>query len=145
MALLGMEKINMYSRMIDEAFTPLTDRIFDNHTLLKEKAHDFALKQLKINKLYEEQDRLKGELKDIRLILEPFETRKYIDGDWTTPIDTIIDKYMEKHKDKTEELINKARRKLKDRVKLSGISTDVASVFEDLPKMIKDLSKICKL
>lgn len=140
MAVMGIDKINMYVGLIDDEFGPLLRAIQADEADLKILLTREARKELGIYDLHKEKIEIEMRLEEVKEQLNTYEELKFFEGIGRTS------KLNELVKDKVNEYGNGVNRKIKDahkemvkRIKLSGISEDISKVFKDLPKRIKQL------
>lgn len=143
MARLGIGMINMYVEMVNEAFGPLMREINARNTDLKETAKIEARKKLGIYDMYVKRTKLQAQIDEINSKVNRYESRNYNSkkDKWECAVDDLADDILKRHTNGIERKIREAHHDAVNSIKLSGLAGDVAKLFDELPDVIKKLSK----
>jgi len=145
MAVIGIDRINMYINLVNDEFGPLLRAIQADEDKLKEELTREARQELGIYDLHKEKLAIKLRLEEVKKKLDEYEKVKYITGiGHTCKLDMLVSDKMDACNNGTNKQIRDARKLMVKRIRLSGISEDIAKVFQDIPKEIKKLETILK-
>ena len=145
MAVIGIDRINMYINLVDDEFGPLLRAIQADEAELKETLTREARQELGIYDLHKEKLALKLRLEEVEKKLDEYEEVEYITGiGHTCKLDILVRDKMDACSNGTNKQIRDARQLIIKRIRLSGISEDIAKVFQDIPKEIKKLETVLK-
>lgn len=133
--------IDMYCKMIEEQFAPLLAELRVRDQDLKKQVEIAVKKDLGIYNLFEEKAKLELQLSEIKRQLKYWEDREHGPFGYKTPVEERVDVVMNKSKNGINQEVTKAMNDLIYKVKLSGLDDDIKSVFDDLPEVVKNLSK----
>jgi len=144
-AVIGIDKINMYVGLVNDEFGPLLRAIQADEAELKEHLTREARKELGIYDLHKEKIETELRLEEIKEQLNVYEELKFYNGiGRTSKLDMLIKDKINAHSNGVNKQIKDAHKKAVKAVKLSGIPEDVAKIFEEMPKEIKKLETILK-
>jgi len=146
MAVIGIDKINMYVGLVNDEFGPLLRAIQADEAELKEHLTREARLDLGIYDLHKEKIEISLRLAEIEDQLKEYEKPQFITGivGRTCKLDMLVKDKMDAHSNGANKKIKDAHKEMVKRIKLSGISEDIAKVFKDLPKEIKKLETTLK-
>ena len=145
MAVIGIDRINMYINLVNDEFGPLLRAIQADEDKLKEELTREARQELGIYDLHKEKLAIKLRLEEVKKKLDEYEKVKYITGiGHTCKLDMLVSDKMDTHSNGVGKQIKDARQLMVKRIRLSGISEDIAKVFQDIPKEIKKLETVLK-
>jgi len=146
MAKIGITTINMYCDMVKEQFAPILSELRSRNAELRSKIEIEVKKELGIYDLYVKEAQLKVQLAEIARQLKGWETKSHTPSGHVNPIEEKVKVIINKSKDGLMKDVEKEMYEMMYAIKLSGIDSNIKTVFDKLPEIIKKFTeKIAKL
>ena len=146
MAKIGITTINMYCDMVKEQFAPILSELRSRNAELRSKIEIEVKKELGIYDLYVKEAQLKVQLAEIARQLKGWQTQSHTPSGYLNPIEEKVKVIMNKSKNGLMKDVEKEMYKMMYAIKLSGIDSNIKTVFDKLPEIIKKFTeKIAKL
>jgi len=146
---LGIGMIEMYTEIVREEFAPIMASLNARRSVEIANTEVEARKELGIYNLTVKKLKLKAELDEVTRQLKSYEDSTYTklpNGTYRTQsrIDLLVNAKMAERKNGLLKEAESVQNELIKRIKLSGVTSDVKLVFEDLAKQIEPLNKKLK-
>jgi chaperonin cofactor prefoldin len=134
--------IQMYTDMINEAFSPLQSALEGISAHMAAQIRTEVKKDWRIYALYAKKAALKAQISEIRDALKTYEDKTWTrEHGYINKIDAEVQRRIAMVNEPMQ-LIKNTKAELVNRVKLAGVTEDVKQVFSELPKTIESLKDI---
>ena len=139
---MGVQKIEMYCKMIEEQFDPIESTLKVHQDRVRKEVEVDALKELGIYELHMRCAQLRLELQEQERQLASWTTttRDEKTGVYKSAVQRAVDEKMKGRLNGIPQQVHKVKQDLLFRIKLAGVAEDVKNVFEDLSKAVAGLS-----
>ena len=141
---LGVTMINMYCNMIEEKFKEVLHLARLKDSAIRQEAILKAAQANGLKDLMDKRGQLQKRLNEIKDILSGWEENRHNNGKYCKRIEEEADQYMPTG-DSQVNIVQNACERVKEDIKLSGLSGDVQKIFTQLPATLRSLEKKLKI
>ena len=129
MAKISMNMIRMYCELLDQRMYVIHKTITSRKENLQKKVEINLRKEFGLTDLYKKEANLEGQLSDVRRKIKEGTPKGY-------PLHHLASDKISKTFEEITKAVYDVEQELRFEIKLAGVSDDIKTVFEKLPKLI---------